>query len=138
VRIVLDTNVLLVAISRKTVFHAIWERFLEGRIELCVTSDILSEYAEMLEQKFNEHVAFNIMKTFEDSPDIIFITKYYFWNLITIDPDDNKFVDCAVAAGADFIITNDKHFKVLKDIPFPKVEVLNDDEFLKILNPTRF
>ena len=46
---------------------------------------------------------------------------HYNWRLITIDPDDNKFIDCAVAANADYLVTNDKHFNVLKEIDFPKV-----------------
>ena len=45
-RVVLDTNVLLVSISKKTVYYAIWEAFLDGEYELCVTTDILAEYAE--------------------------------------------------------------------------------------------
>ena len=68
---------------------------------------------------------------------LLYINKYYFWRLIAVDPDDNKFVDCAIAANADFIVTDDKHFKVLKDIPFPKVEVINKRKFLETLEATR-
>jgi predicted nucleic acid-binding protein len=53
--------------------------------------------------------------------------------LIYVDEDDNKFVDCAVAANADFILTSDKHFRVLKDIPFPKVKVISLEEFEKLI-----
>ncbi len=56
---------------------------------------------------------------------------YYRWNLIKQDTDDNKFVDCAIAANANFIVTNDKHFKGLKNISFRKVEVISADEFLQ-------
>jgi uncharacterized protein len=63
-----------------------------------------------------------------------FITKYFSWNLIQTDPDDNKFVDSAVASGADMILTEDKHFNVLADIPFPKVVVVNKMEFEKMMN----
>jgi predicted nucleic acid-binding protein len=45
--------------------------------------------------------------------------------LIKTDPDDNKFVDCAISANAKFIVTNDKHFNILQKIEFPKVSVLN-------------
>jgi uncharacterized protein len=53
--------------------------------------------------------------------------------LITIDPDDNKFVDCAIAAGADYIITNDHHFDILAQISFPEVRVCSAEEFLAML-----
>jgi predicted nucleic acid-binding protein len=58
----------------------------------------------------------------------------YKWNLITKDPDDNKFVDCAIASNADWIVTNDKHFHLLRDIDFPKVNVISIEEFIDLLS----
>jgi len=55
---------------------------------------------------------------------------YFHWNLIEKDPDDNKFVDCAVSARVKYIVTNDKHFKHLKNIDFPPIEVVSADDFL--------
>lgn len=54
---------------------------------------------------------------------------HYTSALIEADKDDNKFVDCAIAANAKCIVTEDKHFRVFKNIPFPKVEVLGLEEF---------
>ncbi len=54
--------------------------------------------------------------------------------LIKDDPDDDKFVDCAVAGNADFIVSHDKHFNILKTIDFPIVEVISIEEFREILN----
>ena len=48
-----------------------------------------------------------------ESKHVELITPYYHFNLITADPDDNKFVDCAIAANAHYIVSNDKHFNVL-------------------------
>jgi len=45
------------------------------------------------------------------------------------DPDDNKFVDAAIAAGADFLVTEDRDFKRLRNVDFPEVTVLNLSEF---------
>lgn len=59
-------------------------------------------------------------------------THFYF-HLIEQDPDDNKFVDCAIIAGADYIVSEDSHFRVLKDIPFPSVPVILLNEFMKKL-----
>jgi predicted nucleic acid-binding protein len=66
------------------------------------------------------------------SPNVIQVIPYYKWNLISTDPDDNKFVDCALNAGADYIVTNDKHFKILRKIDFPQIKVVNIDAFMKI------
>ena len=48
-------------------------------------------------------------------------------------PDDNKFVDCAIVANAQYIVTEDKHFQVLQSIDFPKVDVIDLDSFLSLL-----
>ncbi|MDR1951266.1 MAG: PIN domain-containing protein, partial [Bacteroidales bacterium] len=64
-----------------------------------------------------------------NSPHTSQINPRYKWNLITVDTDDNKFVDCALNAGADYIVTNDRHFNVLKDIEFPKINVIDIDTF---------
>lgn len=64
------------------------------------------------------------------------IVPYYFWRLIEHDIDDNKFVDCAVSAGADYLVSNDMHFDVLSSIDFPKIKVIKAEEFLNILQKT--
>ncbi len=50
-------------------------------------------------------------------------------NLIVNDPDDNKFVDCAFAAGCDYLVTNDRDFDVLKKLDFPVINVVTLEEF---------
>lgn len=134
-KVVLDTNVLLVAIPFGTLYYPIFDAFLNGVFELCVTTDILDEYAEKLEEKYalRPYVAENTLKAIESSPDVAFVSKYFFWNLIAADPDDNKFVDCAVAANADFIVTEDRHFNVLKQIAFPPVRVISAADFSGML-----
>ena len=51
--------------------------------------------------------------------------------LITADPDDNKFVDCAFAAGADYLVSEDSHFNELRSVPFPKLNLVTLDEFMQ-------
>ncbi|MCU0355179.1 MAG: PIN domain-containing protein [Cytophagales bacterium] len=61
------------------------------------------------------------------------VTVFYNWRLIDKDPDDNKFVDCAVAANTDYLVTNDRHYNVLKKIDFPKVATIKLDKFMALL-----
>lgn len=42
-----------------------------------------------------------------------------------------KFVDCAFAAGADYLVSEDSHFSVLRELPFPQLNLVTLDEFLK-------
>lgn len=67
-------------------------------------------------------------------PHVHLITPHYKWQLILYDQDDDKFVDCAIAANADYIVTNDKHFQILKGIEFPKVNILTIEEFKQLLS----
>ena len=75
----------------------------------------------------------SVLQLIENAPNVRLITRYYKWNLIKADADDNKFVDCAIACGAKYLISNDKHFKILQTIAFPKVEVLKADVFLEVI-----
>jgi predicted nucleic acid-binding protein len=59
---------------------------------------------------------------------------YYHGNLIEKDPDDNKYVDCEIAANATYIVSEDADFRVLKRVSFPTVSLLTADEFLVILD----
>ena len=55
-------------------------------------------------------------------------------NNITADPDDNKFVDCAIQANARYIVTNDHHYDILRQIDFPKVEIIKLMDFLLMIH----
>lgn len=132
-RIVLDTNVLLVSISSKSRYRPILDSFLNEEYELCVTTDILLEYEEIIGEHMGKGFAAYVLQLIENAPNVKWITKYYKWNLIAADVDDNKFVDCAIASDAKFLVSDDKHFIALKQIPFPKVEVITAKEFDEIL-----
>ncbi len=132
-KIVLDTNCLLASISRSGNAYPVWKGFQNGQYTLCVTNEILAEYEEMIAQMASVEVATNVIRMMMNSRYVEFIDTYYHWNLITADPDDNKFVDCAFAAGATYIVSDDSHFNVLRDITFPKLLVLRLKEFMKVL-----
>ena len=52
------------------------------------------------------------------------------FKIIINDPDDDKFIDCAVEAHADYIITGNKHLLDLKN--FGKIEIIKPEVFLDI------
>lgn len=132
--IVIDTNSLIMAISSRSNYHKIWQSFLDGDYYMCISNEILEEYAEVIARNIGVNLARYVVYTILERKNTKLITPFYNWNLITADPDDNKFVDCAIAANAKFIVTEDHHFNVLKEIQFPSVEVINIDEFLKELH----
>ena len=133
-KVVLDTNVLLVSVSRRSPWHPIFLAFLQGSYSLAVTTDILDEYAEVIEEQMGKVASEQALEIILSQPNLERIEKYFFWQLIQKDPDDNKFVDCSVAANADYLVTDDKDFKLLKNIPFPKITLIGKDEFMKLLD----
>ena len=128
-RIVLDTNCLLQALPTRSPYHKIWIGILHGDIALCVNTEILIEYEEILAQKTSKEIAHNVVEAIARLHTTQFQETYIHFGLIEQDVDDNKFVDCAVAADAEYIVTNDSHFKVLKEIDWPKVAILTIKEF---------
>jgi putative PIN family toxin of toxin-antitoxin system len=133
-KIVLDTNVLLVSISSKSKCHWIFKKLLQEEFELVISNEILMEYEEIIQKKYSVEVAKNVIRTLLLLPNVNKGEVYFKWLLISTDMDDNKFVDCAVASNADFIVTNDKNFKSLKDISFPPIKIMNISEFKKLLS----
>ena len=131
--IVLDTNCLLQALPSKSPYHKVWADVLDGRISLCVNTDILEEYEEILGQKTTPEIARNVVDAIANLPTTIMQDTYIRFELLPADLDDNKFVDCAVASDAEYIVTNDKHFNPLKLITWPKVEIIKIAEFIKQL-----
>lgn len=129
--VVIDTNCLLQIISRKSPYRPIWDAFLEGRYTLCITNEILDEYQEILEQQITATVAENVVMLLLNQTNVEFLDPHFRMGIITADPDDNKFIDCAFAAGADYLVLEDSHFNVLRDLPFPQLNLVTLDEFLE-------
>lgn len=132
-RIVLDTNCLLAILSKRGNYFSVWQGLHEGKFILCVSNDILEEYEEIISSKTNAVIASNVLQMLVNSPHVRFVDTYFHFHLIEKDKDDNKFVDCAIAAGARYIVSEDTHFRHLKHIPFPYVEVVRLMESMTIL-----
>lgn len=129
--VVIDTNCLLQIIAKKSPYRPIWDAFLEQKYQLCVTNEILDEYQEILEQQITSTVAENVVLLILNMSNVLFVDPHFRMELITTDPDDNKFVDCAFAAGADYLVSEDRHFDVLRNISFPKINLVTLDEFME-------
>ena len=132
-RIVLDTNCLISSLSRKGQYYPVWKGLQTGKYVLCVSTDILEEYAEIITEKMSVQVATNVIHLLLESSFVELVNPYFRLQLIASDHDDDKFVDCAFAANATYIVSDDKHYDVLKDIDFPKILVLKLKEFLGLL-----
>ena len=127
--VVIDTNCLLVSISPFSKYHWLFQLIINEKLTVHVTTEILAEYSEIIGKKYNENVSNQVIQTLLELPNVKPVYIHYQFNLIYSDPDDNKFVDCTIASNADYLVSNDKHLNVLKEIPFPKVNLVKLEEF---------
>ncbi|MBB6057272.1 putative PIN family toxin of toxin-antitoxin system [Hymenobacter luteus] len=129
----LDTNVLLVSISRRSKYRPIVDALRLQEYDLLVTSNILLEYEEIIGLQSSAEVAGNFLNALQNFSNVHRVNPRFQFRLIPQDPDDEKFVDCAVAGQADFLVTNDAHFRQLVEVKFPQVKVLTAQAFLELL-----
>lgn len=106
---------------------------MNGLYELHISTEIYFEIAEKIEEKLRKDVAEAFLDAFYICPYIVLSEPTFKWNLISADLDDNKYIDCYIKSGADYLVTNDRHFNLLKEIAFPKVECITIEEFMEIL-----
>ena len=85
-------------------------------------------YVKEAEQEA-ERLSTCVPLTFMQNEKVIRVSPTFFFNLIQSDPDDNKFVDCAICGNAEIIVSNDAHFNILKQIGWPKLSVIRIEEY---------
>ena len=128
-RIVLDTNCLLQILGARSKYHFLFGKFLANDYVLCVSTEILFEYEEILRRKASPVAADLFMKVIARSRNVLRKDPYFHLDLVKQDADDNKFVDCAFVCQAEFIVTDDGHFQDVAESPFPQFRILGLDEF---------
>ena len=115
--VVIDTNCLLQIIARKSPYRPIWDAFLKGRYELCVSNEILDEYQEILGQQITPTIAENIVLLILNQENVRLVDPHFRMGLITADPD--------------YLVSEDSHFNVLRKTPFPLLNLVTLDEFMQ-------
>lgn len=131
-RIVLDTNVILNALSSKLGYRNVLRELIAGKYEIFVTTEILFEYEEKINHFYGNQTASLLIDALIASNNVHKMEVYFCFNLIS-DFDDNKFLDCAFAANAHFLVSDDKAFQVLNKVDFPKILTLSLSDFSKML-----
>lgn len=136
-RVVIDTNVLVSRYLSPTGSPAqIFTFWQDKRFTLLVSEPILDEYKRALQyphvQGKHQLTEAQIVELVNDLADIatIVVAKKSI-TVITADPDDNKFLECAVEGGADYIVSGNKHLLDLKQ--YLEIRILAPSEFLVAL-----
>jgi putative PIN family toxin of toxin-antitoxin system len=133
-KIVLDTNVLLVSVHLKSQYRTIYDALRIGKYQLIVSNEVLTEYYELLSKFYSNEFAEVVIDEILNLDNVVLQEPYFKFELISIDPDDNKFVDLVICSNSDFIVTQDNHYNILRDIKFPQVQTLNIKEFIDTIS----
>ena len=136
--VILDTNVFMVSLASRSKYHLIYQSLLNNIYNLYLSNEILTEYDEVISERLGCDTTDLKLKELLNLKNVYKIEPFYNWQLIEADPDDNKFVDCAIAISADYLVSNDSHFKILKDVPFPSVNVIKAEDFMVILENYKY
>ena len=100
-----------------------------GEYQLYITNEILLEYDEKITEIFSSKTSAYLLGALTLLENVKKIDVYFQLNLIEADVVDNKFVDCAFAGNVNFIVTNDKHYNILRKINFPKINICSLEKF---------
>jgi len=130
-KVVIDTNVFVSSFfggNPKKIID-LWKN---EEIVLCLSKDVLEEYIDVLQRVGlkDENEIEELLSLFAKGFNILFTTKTPKIRVVRDDPDDDKFIECAVALKAEVIITGDKALKKLGE--YMGIKILSPQEFLKI------
>jgi len=125
---VYDTNIVIsAALSPSGIPSSLLVLAFDRTVQLYVSPIILEEYTEVLHRpKFalSEEVIIGLMRKITEAAILVHPSR-----TLSVSPDesDNRFLECAQAAGAAYVVTgNKRHF------PFPEFEGI------KIVSPAEF
>lgn len=130
-KVVIDTNIMFSASFGGNPGKVI-DLWKERELVICISQEILSEYIKVLKKaRFTADDLKEILSLFTEPGRTILTKPIRHFEIVKEDPGDNKFLDCAVRAEADYIISGDKHLKNLKE--FEGIKILSPTSFLKKL-----
>ena len=130
IKAVLDTNILVSATFWNGNPYKITQKAIDKKIQCYSSKEILDEYAKALKRDFKLDDN-QIEKRIEIiSQFTILVEPKTKVNVVT-DKDDNKFIETALEAKADYIVSGDHHLLDLKE--FRGIKIVKAKEFLEML-----
>jgi putative PIN family toxin of toxin-antitoxin system len=129
----LDTNTVVQALAQHHPFHPIVDAWVAGHLTWAVSTPILLEYEEVL-TRLSGPVRWRKLARLMDlaeltSGNVLRVTTSFQFHVVTSDPDDNIFTDCAITADADYLLTEDGHFAHLADAGY-RLRTISPRQFI--------
>jgi len=132
IKVVIDTNIYISAIFWGGKPRKIIDLGRDGKVLILTSSDITKEIAEKLQTRFklDKEEVRQILLDLSSFTIPIHVTRQI--QAVYDDPDDDKFIECAVSGNADYIVSGDRHLLQLKE--YSDIKILKASEFLGLVN----
>ena len=131
-KVVIDTNVLVSSffggLPRKII--DLWK---EGAIVLCLSQSIFEEYLATLNRlglKDQDEIK-RLTRLFAEGYNAVFTSQTPDIRVVNDDPDDDKFIACAVALESKIIVSGDNHLQQVKK--YIDIEIMSPREFMDMI-----
>jgi putative PIN family toxin of toxin-antitoxin system len=134
--VVIDTNVVLSAILFGGKPKQVLEMALLGSIQLAISESLVNDLQGVLQRpkfELSAQLAQTVVSEYTSIATWIEPSEHF--NVVVDDPSDNHFIDCAVAAEADYLITGDRHLLNLGT--FKMIKIVSVDNFIDTLSPEK-
>lgn len=130
-KIVLDTNIFVSSFfgGKPKEIIDLWKN---GDVSLCLSRDIIDEYINVLRRMHlgNEQELVELINYFKKGINCLFTANPPALNIVERDPDDNKFIECAVAADSKYIVTGDNDLLDIKS--YFEIKIVSPATFLEL------
>ena len=128
-KVVLDTNVVISSFFGGHA-QAIINLWLEGKFQLCLSAAIMAEYRAILAEHVSPDYLGFIIETLEMASNVSQLAELPQLSVIAEDPSDNRFLECALAAKADYLVSGDHH--LLQLVEFKGTKIVPPAEFMRL------
>ena len=129
----IDTNTVVQALAQHHAFHPILDAWVAGHLTWAVSTPVLLEYEEVLTRLSGPSRWRKLARLMDlaelTSGNLLRVTPSFQFRVVTADPDDNIFTDCAITADAEYLLTEDSHFAPLADAGY-KPRPLSPQQFI--------
>lgn len=135
-KVVIDTNVVVSAFGWGGKPADIIRLITSGKILNFTSVEMLTELKKVVSYPrlaFSETLQAEIMEIMFNASSIV--ERHESVNIIDDDTEDNKILECAISAGAEFVVSGDKHLLTLKN--FEGIKIVTPEEFIKIWSFTK-
>lgn len=132
-KVVIDTNVFVSSVFGGLP-RTVIEQWFTQRITLCLSEEIVREYQRVLREikAVSSEEERDLIAAFTSGESVLYVNNPPPVDVVRDDPDDNKFIACALALEADYIVSGDADVLTLDS--YMGIPIVTPRQFLEMLD----